>query len=174
LSKGIQLDKQRLLFTQFNGDFAVRCPICLDIKKIIRHCKVYRNFHAAWCHVKRDHNNEPKPELDRVIETFNSIFDYIKKGVIPYAATSSSANQSGFRRDMHQKLVNIAVLLKGQSNSYPADFKIKQLFGLIKVVLGKVDDRTRKKYLDIIISMSEKNIQNGTINVIQFCNTFAP
>lgn len=174
MSRDNPIDKDRLYFTQFNDDFPVRCPICLTIKKIIRHCKVFRNMHAAWCHVKRDHQDEPEPDVSRVIEIFNSLFDSIKLGIIPYTTTSSSSseNKTDFRRDMYEKLVKIANLLKGQSQSYPDDFRIKQLLRLIGVILGPVDDRTRKKYLDIIISMSEKNIQNGTINVTQFCNTF--
>jgi len=166
------LDKDRLYFTQFNGDFPVRCPICIDIKKIIRHCKVFRNMHAAWCHVRRDHKNEPKPDVDRIIEIFNSLFDSIMQGIIPGTTTSSSSqNRSHFRRDMHEKLGKIANLLKIQSELFP-NFKIKQLMGIIKAVLGKVDDRTRKKYLEIMISMSEKDIVHGRIDVTQFCNTF--
>jgi len=172
LSNYDPLDKDRLYFTQFNGDFPVRCPICIDIKKLIRHCKVFRNMHAAWCHVRRDHKNEPKSDVDKIIEIFNSLYDAIKQGIIPSSATSSSQNGANFRRDMHEKLGNIAKLLKIQSEIYPS-FKMKQLMGIIRVVLGSVDDRTRKRYHDIIISMSKKNIVNGTIDVTEFCNTFA-
>jgi len=164
------LDKDRLYFTQFNGDFAVRCPICIDIKKIIRHCKVFRNMHAVWCHVRKDHKNEPKPDVDKIIEIFNSIYDAIKQGIIPSSTTSSSQNEPHFRRDMHEKLGKIGILLEGQSELYP-NFRINQLSKLIRVILGQVDDRTRQKYLEIIISKSKKDIVHGLIDVTQFCNT---
>ena len=169
------LDKDRLYFTQFNGDFAVRCPICIDFKKIIRHCKVFRNMHAAWCHIRLDHKNDPKPDVDKVIKIFNSLYDSIKLGIIPCITSSSSSstqNETGFRRDMYEKLEKIGVLLERQSELYP-NFRIKPLSKFIGVVLGQVDDRTRKKYLDIIISKSEKDIVLGLIDVTQFCNTFA-
>ena len=164
------IDKDRLYFSQFNGDFAVRCPICIDIKKIIRHCKIFRNFHAVWCHVKRDHQDLPQADVNEVIQIFNSLFDAIRRQIIPTTTSSSSGKiDSYFRRDKHEKLIQIANLLKDQSQLYP-NYKIKQLMRLIGVVLGPVDERTRRKYLDIVISLSEKNIRNGTINVTEFCN----
>ncbi len=170
------IDKDRLYFTQFNGNFPVRCPICIDFKKIIRHCKVFRNMHAAWCHIRLDHKNDPKPDVDKVIKIFNSLYDSIKLGIIPCITSSSSSsstqNETGFRRDMYEKLEKIGVLLERQSELYP-NFRIKPLSKFIGVVLGQVDDRTRKKYLDIIISKSEKDIVLGLIDVTQFCNTFA-
>jgi len=43
----------------------------------------------------------------------------------------------------------------------------------MSVVLGKVDDRTIKNYLDCIVDASDKDKTNGTIDVSEFCNKFS-
>jgi len=87
-------------------------------------------------------------------------------------ATTSSLLFNGRepRVDVLEKLQDIGHLLKRQSLSYP-NFKQKQLLGLFKVVLGNIDERTKKKYFDCVKSYSKKDKIKGEYDVCGFCNT---
>ena len=104
----------------------------------------------------------------------NSIAKALVWGLIPSGAgttTSLSLDGKPLRRDVGENIQKIASLLKNQSQIYPV-FKPKQLRRFLHPVLGPVDERTRKKYVDMIIRGSEKNLRYGTIDVTSFCNTF--
>ena len=177
-----QLDKERLYFTQCNDTFPNRCPECTSTK-ILRHCKIYHNFPAVWCHIKRDHKDVLESRLQEIIQVLNSLFKAFKWNMFPKWAyseakiesttTSSSLLFDGrpiSRIDVLERILEIVNKLKIQSELYPK-FKLKQLKAIIKVVLGTVDPRTSKKYLDCIIDASFKDKVNGIIDVTAFCDT---
>ena len=75
------------------------------------------------------------------------------------------------RKDVLEKLKKIASILKLQSEHYP-HYRLRHIRKFMGIVLGKVDDRTIKNYLDCIVDASEKNKINGTVDVTQFCLEF--
>ncbi|MCH8982180.1 hypothetical protein IH922_09205 [candidate division KSB1 bacterium] len=78
-------------------------------------------------------------------------------------------NEKVPRADVLVRLQDVGRLFKGQSDSYP-NFKEKQVFGLIKVILGNVDERTKKKYFDCVTNYSKPDKIKGVYDVTQFCN----
>jgi len=174
------LDKDRAYSSQSHVKVRWHCPIC-RLTKIPRQCQIHETPSSFHWHLKREHFGYVgyKFSYDDLVWASNGVVKGIEWGLFvdpdnPVEATttsSSSQNGSYFRRDRHEKLEKIANLLKIQSELFP-HFKLKQLMGIIMAILGKVDDRTIKKYLGIIISMSEKDIVHGTIDVTLFCNTF--
>jgi len=176
------VDKDRLDFTQFNGNFPIRCPICNEIVKVIRHSKVYRNFHACWCHIKRDHNDIPKLKLNQVIHIFNILFQAIKGQIIPEwvysktiisetpTATSSSILIDGHapRIDQWGKIIEIATFLRAASEYYP-DFHSMEIIKIIRQAAGVRDSRTIQRYFDCVTNYSKKDYNKGEYNVREFC-----
>ena len=73
------------------------------------------------------------------------------------------------RKDRLDNLTKIASLFKTQSELFP-NFKPKQLKALVKVILGPVDSRTMKKYINCVTNYSKKDIVNGVYDVSDFCN----
>ena len=174
------LDKDRLYFTQCNDTFPNRCPECTSTK-ILRHCKIYHNFPAVWKHIKQDHKDILESRLDEIAYVENYVFKAYKWNMFPKwefseakikpTTTSSSILFDGMppRIDVIEKLQKIACLFKMQSKDYPI-FKQKQLLGLIKVILGNVDERTKKKYFHCVTSNSKPDKIHGVYDVTQFCN----
>ena len=176
------LDKDRLYFTQNNSPIRLRCPECVRTK-ILRHCRIFKNLPALWWHIKQDHGSFSNLlfKTDDIVKILNSLSKAIEWKIITesvsfpdeQATSSSSLMYHGRppRKDVYQKLEKIASILKLQSELYP-NFRLRHIRGFMSVVLGKVDDRTQKKYLDCIIDASEKDKTKGTIDVTQFCSEF--
>jgi len=172
------IDKDRLYFTQCNDTILLRCPECTSTK-ILRQCKIFHNFPAVWWHIKQDHRDILESRRDEVIRVLNSLFKAYKWNMFPKWAyfeaksetTSSSLlfNGKAPRVDVFARLQDLGRLLKGQSNSYPI-FKQKQVLGLIKVISGNADERTKKKYFDCVTSYSTPDKIKGEYDVTQFCN----
>ena len=174
------LDKDRLYFTQCNDSFPNRCLECTSTK-ILRHCKIYHNFPAVWRHLKQDHNDILESRMNEIIQVLNDVFKAYKWNMFPKweyseakirpATTSSSILFDGkpARIDVLERLRALASLFKGQSAWYP-NFKEKQVFGLIKVILGNADQRTKKKYFECVRKYSTPDKIHGVYNVTQFCN----
>ena len=55
MSNKSKLDKDRLYFTQNFHTIRLRRPECVRTKKLLRHCKVYKNLAALWVHIKQEH-----------------------------------------------------------------------------------------------------------------------
>ena len=175
-----QLDKDRLFFTQCSDLILFRCPECTSTK-IIRHCKIFHNFPSLWRHIKQDHNDILESRLDEVIQVLNCLFKAFKWNMLPKWAfseakiepttTSSSILFDGKppRIDVQEKLQKIGRLFKMQSQFYP-NFKRKQVLGIIKVIIGNVDERTKKKYFDCVTKNSTPDKIKGEYDVTQFCN----
>ncbi len=176
------LDKDRLYFTQNNFPIRLRCPECVRTK-ILRHCRIFKNLPALWWHIKQDHGSFSNLlfKTDDIIKILNSLSKAIEWKIITesvsfpveQATTSSSLLYRGKppRKDVHQKLEKIASILQLQCELYP-NFRLRHIRAFMSVVLGKVDDRTQKNYLDCIVDASEKNKINGTVDVTQFCLEF--
>jgi len=174
MSNGSSLDKDRHYFTQCNDTILLRCPEC-----ILRHCKIFQNFPAIWWHIKQDHKDILESRRDEVIQVLNCLFKAYKWNMFPKWAyseaklktTTSSLLFNGKepRADVLARLQDLARLFKLQSKDYPS-FKRKQVYGLIKVVLGNVDERTQKKYFDCVTSYSIPDKIKGFYDVTQFCN----
>jgi len=179
LSYDDSLDKDRLYFTQCNDSFPNRCLECTSTK-ILRHCKIYHNFPAIWRHLKQDHNDILESRMNEIILVLNDVFKAYKWNMFPKweyseakirpTTTSSSILFDGKppRIDVLERLRELARLFKGQSEWYP-NFKEKQVFGLIKVILGLADQRTKKKYFECVRKYSTPDKIKGQYDVTQFC-----
>ncbi|MBM3910619.1 MAG: hypothetical protein FJ356_03110 [Thaumarchaeota archaeon] len=173
------VDKDRLYFTQCNDTIVLRCPICTEEKKVLIHCKLHKNFPSLWWHVRNEHKDIPPSQLEEIIQILTGLFKAFKHQMFPKWAyteqkvttTTSSLLFDGKppRIDSLQKLQEIARLYKQQSQSYP-HLTHKQVTNWASVILGKVDTRTLKKYLDCIIHNSKKDAINGVYDVSEFCN----
>lgn len=177
-----KIDKDRLFFTQNNKPIRLRCPECVRTTKSLRHCKIFKNLQALWWHIKRVHGHLSNLlfNTEEIVKILNALSKAKDFGIIPEpitsfveTTTSSSLKYKGRppRKDVYEKFKKLAELFKNQSQFFP-HFKLKQLRAYIGVVLGSVDSRTIKNYLDSIIDASEKNMQNGTIDVSEFCAEF--
>ena len=174
------LDKDRLYFTQCNDTILLKCPECTSTK-ILRQCKIYHNFPAVWRHLKQDHTDILESRMNEIIQVLNDVFKAYKWNMFPKweyseakirpATTSSSILFDGkpARIDVQEKLQKIGRLFKMQSKDYPI-FKQKQVFGLIKVILGNADQRTKKKYFECVRKYSIPDKIHGVYNVTQFYN----
>jgi len=179
MSNNESLDKERLYFTQCNDTFLNRCPECTSTK-ILRHCKIYHNFPAVWKHIKQDHKDILESRLDEIAHVENCVLKAYKWNIFPKwefseaiikpTTTSSSVLFDGRppRIDVIEKLQKIGRLFKGQSKDYP-NFKRKQVLGLISVIIGNVDERTKKKYFDCVTKYSTPDNINGVYDVTNFC-----
>jgi len=178
MSNDSSLDKDRLYFTQCNDTILLRCPECTSTK-ILRQCKIFHNFPGVWWHIKQDHQDILESRRDEVIQVLNCIFKAYMWNMFPKwayseakikATTTSSLLFNGKepRADVLARLQDLARLFK-ISQFYPS-FKQKQVYGLIKVVLGNVDERTMKKYFDCVTNNSKPDKINGFYDVTQFCN----
>jgi len=178
MSNDSSLDKDRLYFTQCNDTILLRCPECTSTK-ILRQCKIFHNFPGVWWHIKQDHRDILESRLEEIIQVLNSLFKAYKWNMLPKWAyseaklktTTSSLLFNGKepRADVLARLQDLARLFKLQSKDYPS-FKRKQVYGLIKVVLGNVDERTMNKYFDCVTSYSTPDEIKGFYDVTQFCN----
>jgi len=178
MSNGSSLDKDRLYFTQCNDTIHLRCPECTSTK-ILRQCKNFHNFPGVWWHIKQDHRDILESRRDEVIQVLNCIFKAYKWNMFPkwaYSEAKSETTTSSLlfngkepRADVLARLQDICRLFKLQSQFYPS-FKQKQVFGLIKVVLENVDERTKKKYFDCVTSYSKPDKVKGEYDVTQFCS----
>jgi len=178
LSYDDSLDKDRLYFTQCNDPFPNRCLECTSTK-ILRHCKIYRNFPAVWRHLKQDHNDILESRMDEIIQILNHTFKAFQGKMFPTwefsekskTTTSSSILMDGLipRGDRLAKLGKIANLLKLQSEHFPK-FKRKFLLFLMDKVLGPCDPRTKKKYIDCVLRYSKKDNVNVNYDVTGFCD----
>ncbi len=179
------VNKDRLLFTQYNDPIYLRCLICTALNSFLGHCKIFKNFPSLWWHIKREHPDLTPAEREEIILILNHVFKAFQGQMFPKWAyseakatnkvppTSSSLLFDGrpiSRIDVWERILEIANKLKMQSELYPK-FKLKQLRAIIKVVLGPADPRTSKKYLDCIIEASFKDKINGIIDVTAFCDT---
>lgn len=180
MSNDYSLDKDRLYFTQCNDTILLRCPICTEEKKVLRHCKIHKNFPSIWWHVRKEHNDIPPGQLEEVIQILTGLFKAFKHQMFPKWAyyelknehtTTSSLLFDGKppRTDALEKLRDVGRLLKGQSQSYPS-FRQKQLQALILKILGPVDPRTYKKYFECVTNYSKKDVVNGVYDISEFCN----
>jgi len=183
LTVSLELFKDITLeFTQDYTPFKIRCPICVIEKKYIGHCKFKKNLTSCWQHIQKEHANDVEtsyhPKIKEAIVIFNAIHKALRLGIIPdkkyinnVPTTSSSLVYDGkpiSRRDVSCRLIDIADLLLCQSKSYPKDFRLKQLKGLIKVATRKNDPRTIDKYFDCVVRASIKDIRRGTFDVRKF------
>ncbi len=183
MSNDSEIDKGRLYFTQNNSSIRLRCPECVRAKKILRHCRIFKNLPSLWWHIKGDHGyfSNLQFKTDDVIEILNAVSKANEWGIIPsevsisdeQTTTSSSLRYRGRipRKDVYEKLEKIASILQLQSEFYP-HFKLNILRKLMRIVLDAVDDRTLKNYLNCIIAVSEKDTVNGVVDVTQFCFEF--
>ena len=180
MSYNDELDKDRLYFTQCNDEFPLRCPECVEYK-ILRHCKIFDNFPGLWWHLKREHDDIPPLRMDEIKQVLSAIFKAYQWEMFPRwkyeirkaSTTSSSLRFEGrliSRADVLENVQEIARILKNQSELYP-NFNQKQLSVFIKVVIGEVDPRTAKKYLNCVIDASSKDKVRGIIDVRAFCDT---
>ena len=182
MTKELELDKYRLLFTQNNSPIRLRCAECVRTTKILRHCRIFKNLPSLWWHIKRDHGyfSNLLFDTDAVVTVLNTISKAIEWEIIPKptpifveTTTSSSLMYCGrpTRKDVYQKLEKIASILQLQSEHYP-HYRLKNIRKFMCIVLGKADDRTIKNYLACVVDASEKNKINGTVDVTQFCSEF--
>jgi len=179
MSNDHSIDKDRLYFTQCNDTIIIRCPVCTEEKKVLRQCKLFKSFPSIWCHIRRDHKDIPPRESEEIIQILTNLFKAFQRQMFPkwaYSEAKSETTTSSLlfngkapRVDVFARLQDLGRLLKGQSDSYP-NFKQKQVFGLIKVILGNVDERTKKKYFDCVTSNSTPDKIKGEYDVTQFCN----
>jgi len=179
LSYDDSLDKDRLYFTQCNDAILLKCPECTSTK-ILRQCRIHRNFPALWIHLKHEHNDILESRMDEIIQVLNNVFKAFKWNMFPKweyseakieTITSSSSIQIDGRTpriDMLKNLEKIANLLKTQSEHFPI-FKPRLLSILVEKAIGPRVDRTKKKYIDCITRYSDKDKVHGVYNVTQFC-----
>jgi len=177
LSYDDSLDKDRLYFTQCNDTILLKCPECTSTK-ILRQCKIYHNFPALWCHIKRDHKDILESRLDEVIQVLNCIFKAYKWNMFPkwtYSeaiikpTTTSSILFDGRtpRPDVDRKLQKIAKIYK-ISCDFP-NLNQKQVTNWAFAVLGHPDSRTLKKYVQCVTNNSTPDKIKGQYDVTQFC-----
>ena len=179
MSNGSSLDKDRLYFTQCNDTIYFRCLVCTSEKKVLRHCKNFKNFPSLWCHIKREHADLRPDELEEIIQILTGLFKAFQRQMFPKWAFSEAKSETTTssllfngkvpRVDVFARLQDFARLLQGQSDSYPI-FKQKQIQRLLKVILGNVDERTKKKYFDCVRNYSTPDKIHGVYDVTQFCN----
>jgi len=181
LSNDSEVNKERLYFAQCNEDFFIRCPFCTKTKKYLGQCKIFKNLQSLWRHLKKEHLDIPESELNEIIHVLNNIFQGFKWHMFPTWAysekpkTTSSSFLLGnkkIRNDEHEKLEEIANLLKTQSEHFPK-FKPKFLTFLVEEVLGPCDIRTKKKYIENVTRFSKKDMIHGIYDVTEFCKKLA-
>jgi len=79
-----EIDKDRLYFTQNNKPIRLRCPECVRTKKVLRHCKVFKNLAALWYHIRREHGDISNLwfTTNDLIQVLNSLDRAIKWSII--------------------------------------------------------------------------------------------
>ncbi len=183
MSNDIQIDKDRAYASQCYLKVRWYCPVCVLQKKIKKHCKIHKTPASWWWHIKNEHGKfvNRKFGYDDLRVISNYLVNALEWGIflesvsipVEQATTTSSLLYRGRlpRKDVYQKLEKIASILQLQSEHYP-HYRLKNIRKFMGIVLGKVDDRTIKNYLDCIVDASEKNITKGTVDVTQFCSEF--
>ena len=176
------LHKQRVDFSHNYTIIRIKCPECFRTIKGKNHVRIYKNLSGLWRHIKLEHGEISNLEFNTnlIRDVLKHIALAIEWGMFPgvnesehNTTTSLSIIYDGkpARRDVSNKLKEIAEIMKGQSDMYP-DFKIVNILAYMKIVLGNSDERTKKKYFDCITSYSVKNMHNGTFDVTGFCEKF--
>lgn len=173
------LHKERVDFSHNYTKIRIKCPECIRTIKGVNHVRVYDNIPGLWRHIRQDHGEISNLQLttDRIKEVLKNIVLAIEWRILPdydkaVDTTSSLSilyNGRSARRDVLDNLKEIAKIMKCQSAIYP-NFSTDNIFAYIKVVLGNVDVRTKKKYFKCIVNYSLTNKQNGTYDVTDFCN----
>ena len=176
MTKGSGVDKDRLFFTQCNETILFKCPECTSTK-ILRQCKIFRNFPALWRHLKQDHNDILESRMDEIVHVLDYTFKAFQWNMFPkweYSeipkTTTSSLLIDGRkpRIDRHEKLEKIAKLLKIQSQFYPK-FKPRVLKQMIRIAIGGHDYRTMEFYFSSVTYFSKKDKIQGMYDVTEFC-----
>lgn len=176
------LHKQRGDFSHNYKKIRIKCPECIRIIKGRNHVKAYKNLAGLWRHIKLEHGDISNLEFNthQIKEILRHIAQAIELGMLSNTseinydtASSLSILYDGRlpRKEVMNKLKEIAELLKIQSELYPF-FKTEQLTTRISVIIGHVDKRTMKKYFECITNYSNKNWENGTYDVTAFCKKF--
>ena len=177
------IDKDRAYASQCYIKVRWYCPVCVLQKKIKKHCKIHKTPASWWWHIKNEHGKfvNRKFGYDDLRVVSNYLINALEWEIFPesvsipveQATSTSSLLYCGRipRKDVYQKLEKIASILQLQSELYP-NFRLRHIRAFMSVVLGKVDDRTQKNYLDCIVDVSEKDKTKGTVDVTQFCSEF--
>lgn len=174
------LHKQRGDFSHNYKKIRIKCPECIRTIKGRNHVKVYKNLAGLWRHIRHEHGEIVNSvfNIKQIREVLTSIAIAIEWGMLSDSwaidtTTSLSILYNGKRprTDVRIKLQEIAYLLKIQSEIYPI-YRLKLLSTLVAKVLGSVDNRTFKNYIDCVISASEADKMHGTYNVTGFCISF--
>lgn len=185
MSNDEPLDKDRLFFTQCYDNFYLRCPVCTQSKKTLRHCRILKSLGALGFHLTREHSDIPESIREEINRVLNSVFQGFKWQMFPkwvyseepepITTTSSSFLIDGHapRADQWEKIQKIATLLRNQSTFYP-NYKKDKLLIFVKMAAGVYDKRTIEQYFDIVVSYSNKDKIRGIYDVTGFCNTVAP
>ena len=76
----------RLYFTQNHFTIRLRCPECVRTKKVIRHCRVFKNLPALWWHVKNEHGTISNVDFktNDLIHILNAIDKAIQWNIIAF------------------------------------------------------------------------------------------
>ena len=176
------VDKDRLYFTQYNGKFPTRCPLCTE-QKILRQCRTFHNFPALWRHIKLEHIGIPESQMKEISGILNSVYTAYQwnmfpkwefdDGKIKKTTTSSSITHHGIskRIDFQERLEKIAKMLRLQSTFYPK-FKERHLRLFIEKSIGYHDPRTMENYFEFVVGHSKRDNENGTYVVSSFCDLF--
>ena len=174
------LDKDRLQFTQCNDNFRIRCPICRVEKKFLGHCKMGRNLPSIWSHIRKDHQDIYKDQLDEIILFLNCLYTAFEKQIVVEwpgfvtknltATTSSSILIDGAppRIDRWGKIVEIATFLRAESKYYP-NFPANEIRRIIIQASKVRDPRTIQEYFDCVTNYSKIDYIKGEYNVREFC-----
>ena len=173
------LDKDRLLFTQCNDNFRIRCPICRIEKKFLGHCKIGRNLPSIWSHILRDHKDILPAQREEIILFLNCLYTAFQKQIVVkwpgfmtknQTATSSSILIAGAppRIDRWAKIVEIATFLRAESKYYP-NFPPIEIRRIIIQASKVRDPRTILEYFDCITNYSILDYSIGKYNVREFC-----
>jgi len=177
------VNKDRLLFTQYNDPIYLRCLICTALNSFLGHCKIFKNFPSLWWHIKREHPDLTPAEREEIILILNHVFkafqgqmfpkwaysEAITPNKVPTTSSSILFNGRPPRIDVFERLVALARLYKVQTD-FP-NLTLKQIQRWSLVILKNVDARTQKKYVDCVRKYSKKDIVKGEYDVTGFCNT---
>ena len=82
----VKLDKKLFYFTQNNTTIRLYCPECVRTKKVLRHCKIFKNLPALWWHIKNEHGEISNIDFNTndLIYIFNAIDKAIQWHIIAF------------------------------------------------------------------------------------------
>ena len=139
-----------------------------------------RNLPSIWSHIRKDHQDIYKDQLDEIILLFNCLYTAFQKQIVTEwpdlvtknqaAATSSSILIDGHapRIDQWGKIVEIATFLRAASEQYP-DFHSLEIKKIIRQAARVRDTRTIQIYFDCVTNYSKIDYIKGEYNVREFC-----